>query len=189
MKTLKIIVYVMLLALIANFANAFGITSFYWEPDRPLSLLPGETRNVELQLQNMVGNEDITVSAEVLSGSEIAVITDPSNIYKVPAGHKDVYINLKVTMPENYKPGQKTTVTVSIKDVAEGEGGMMDFGTAVTTSFPVIQGQSSVALEIQKSPAEKKSIVPYLVLAALLAAAVVTATLFVNRSKFSNKKK
>ena len=164
MKAIKIIMYALLLTIIANFVSAFGITSFYWEPDRSLSLLPGETRNVELQLQNMVGSEDITVSAEVTEGKEIAVILDTSNIYKVSAGHKDVYINLKITMPENYLPGQKTTVTVSVKDVGEGEGGMMDFGTAVLTSFPVVQGQSSVPVEIQKSTVKEKSMVLYFVL-------------------------
>ena len=80
MKAIKIIMYALLLTIIANFVSAFGITSFYWEPDRSLSLLPGETRNVELQLQNMVGSEDITVSAEVTEGKEIAVILDTSNI-------------------------------------------------------------------------------------------------------------
>ena len=193
MKAIKIIMYALLLTIIANFVSAFGITSFYWEPDRSLSLLPGETRNVELQLQNMVGSEDITVSAEVTEGKEIAVILDTSNIYKVSAGHKDVYINLKITMPENYLPGQKTTVTVSVKDVGEGEGGMMDFGTAVLTSFPVVQGQSSVPVEIQKSTVKEKSMVLYFVLPIALISIVAIAVimLFVKRRKkpFSTNKK
>lgn len=191
MKAIKIIMYVMLLVLIANFVSAFGITSFYWDPDRPLSLLPGESRDVELQLQNMVGTEDITVKAEIQEGNEIAVITDASNIYNVPAGRKDVYIHLKVTMPEDYQQGQKSTITISVKDVGEGEGGMMDFGTAVSTSFPVIQGQSSAPVEIQKSPAEKKSMVPYVVSGVLLLVLVIVVVFSVRRKKPSsgNKKK
>ena len=96
-------------------------------------------------------------------------------------------------MPENYLPGQKTTVTVSVKDVGEGEGGMMDFGTAVLTSFPVVQGQSSVPVEIQKSTVKEKSMVLYFVLPIALISIVAIAVimLFVKRRKkpFSTNKK
>ena len=40
---------------------------------------PGETKDVYLLLQNMVGGSDRDIRAEMISGNEIAVITERFN--------------------------------------------------------------------------------------------------------------
>ena len=87
--------------LAAHFVSAFGVTSFYYE-GRPLVMMPGESRNISLILQNMVGNDDMKATAEITEGREIAVILDGLDgeaEYLVPLGVKDVQVNIKVRMP------------------------------------------------------------------------------------------
>ena len=76
------------LAFLAAGVLAMGVSSPYWDQN-PLNLYPGQTENVQLNLQNMVGSDDVTISASITKGSEIASITDASTVYSVPAGTKD----------------------------------------------------------------------------------------------------
>ena len=72
---LLVVLMVCSLACLTN-VSAFGITSPYWQ-ERPLEVVPGETVDVYLELQNMLGEEDITVVAE---GNFIQVLVNDAAI-------------------------------------------------------------------------------------------------------------
>ena len=125
----------LLVALVYN-VNAFGISSPYWS-DNPLYVSPGETKDVVMSLQNMVGGGDTSVTAEVNSGKNILTITDKNKIYNVPFGSSNVPIHLRITVPADAKPKQEWQVGVSFKTIAPNTGGV-SIGTGVDEGFKVI---------------------------------------------------
>ena len=132
----KIILSIILLITLVYNVSAFGISSPYWD-ENPLYVNPGESKEVVMVLQNMVGNEDITAIAELNSGKEIATLLDKSTTYNIPLGNSNVPISLLIKVPENAKPGQEWQVGVSVKTVAPDTGGV-SIGTGVSKGFKVI---------------------------------------------------
>ena len=80
--------------------TAFGATCPYWS-ENPLTISPGEEKEISCILQNMLGGKDIKLKAEITSGLEIATLTDSNTEYIVPFGREDIKVNLKVKIPEN----------------------------------------------------------------------------------------
>ena len=52
-------------------ANAFGVSSPYWQGN-PVIMYPGETKIVNLNLQNNIGEDDVFVKVSILEGQDIA---------------------------------------------------------------------------------------------------------------------
>lgn len=180
----KIITLALALVLAASFVSAFAISAFYWEPDRPLSMKPGETKDVYLLLQNMVGGSDMDIRAEMISGNEIAVITDASTDYSVPFGRKDVPINIRVSIPETDEVGKEYVITVSVRNLEKAEGGMLQLGTAVESTIPVVVSSSeSAPMEPAPTQPEKTSFVPFLIAIAVLAVIILVAVLARRKKK------
>lgn len=130
-----IILFLFVLLLLSFNVNAFGVSSPYWD-ENPLLMRAGETRDVVMSLQNMVGGEDVTVNAELDSGKEIAVLTDTDTIYKVPIGNSNTPIKLKITIPEDAKPGQEWQVGLSFKTNAPNTGGV-GISSGISKGFKV----------------------------------------------------
>ncbi len=116
--------------------SAFGITSMYWK-ERPLELKPGEIRDVTLELQNMVGTDAITLEGKMVSGGDIAKITDENLTYYVPAGSKDVLVHLTITVPGDAPLGTEYNIGVSFLEVTRGGQGVA-MGSEIEKYFPVI---------------------------------------------------
>jgi len=134
----KIFLFLIVLVACISLVNAFGIYSPYKE-DNPLRIAPGETTNVSIGLQNMppVGNDSITLRAEITNGTEIATLTDASNEYTVPLGSYGG-VNIKVTIPSTDPIGKTYTVSVSLTTITPGQSGSVAIGQSVENSFPVI---------------------------------------------------
>ena len=167
MKTKDLILSIvpLLLLLLSFNVYAFGVTAFYWN-EKPLYLNPGESREIQaFGLQNMVGGEDTTISVEQISGSEIAEITDKSLNYKVPYGSKDVYINMRVTIPPDAKIGQVYSVGLRFKESAsEKEGASVQTVGGMTNSIEVVVGEriatSKIITEAPKEPIKEEQPTP-----------------------------
>ena len=158
MKLKKGVMILSFLLLIIPIVNGFGITSMYWDTN-PLVLEPGQTIDVFLLLQNMVGDSDITLRAEMVEGSDIAKIIDSNLDYLVPFGSKDVRVNIRITIPEDIPLDNEQIVTVSFKNIVPNEARVMQLTSAITKSIPVkIVGSG----EGTKTPAEPtiKVVVP-----------------------------
>ncbi len=167
--------------------SAFGATPPYWN-DRPLILSPGEEKIVPIILQNMVGNEDIILKTEILSGKEIASFIDSNeNQYTVPLGKKDVRANLKIQIPKTAKKGDKYQVALTFKNVPKDKEKMLQLTNAVTASFPVIIEASSQ--EFQESPKQSKnkpilfSIILVILIAIILVIVMLILIIRNNKSK------
>ena len=117
---------------------SLGVTTPYWDT-KPLNMVPGQSIEVELLLQNMVGGEDITLVGSVTQGADIATITDAHKEYKVPFGEKNVPVRVRVTLPASARVGDAPRIVgVSFKEVTQGGGNMLQLGTGVGSTFPVV---------------------------------------------------
>ena len=134
MKT-KILTCALLGVFLISLVSALGVSSPYWG-DNPLQLHKGESRVVDLNLQNMVGDEDITLQATITQGSEIASLSG-DNTYSVKAGTSDTIVPLTVRLPGKYEQ-DSTHVEVEFRTVSSGEGGTVAFGTGMVVGFQVV---------------------------------------------------
>lgn len=117
---------------------AAGVTSPYWD-QRPLTMYPGEIKEIEYGLQNMVGDEDLTFKAEIISGKEFANIIDEKNIYIVPAGTKDIKVKVRIIVPQSKLIGEKYDIGLGVTQVqSEQEAGQFRLGSAFETHFDLM---------------------------------------------------
>ncbi len=171
---------------------ASGVTTYYYDgssegdPGNPLYVSPGEEIDIQLELQNMVGNENVVMLGEIIEGSDIARIIDPSTKYRVPLGKKDVKVNIRVSMQEDAVIGSKRYIAVSFKEIVEGEGKMMDLATGVITKIPVVVRGKTEEI-IQEQPQQQRLFVkpeevsPVVVLLALTLSLVAVVLYFMLR--------
>jgi len=137
-KNIIIGIGIMVALLMVPFVSAFGVSTPHWDGN-PLGIRPGDTTDLVLTLQNMVGNEDMTLRAVLVEGSEIAQIVDSNTDYFVPYGSKDVEVHLKVSIPANAQLGDDYGIGVSFTQVASAEDGrMVQVSGSVQTYVPVL---------------------------------------------------
>lgn len=134
----KKIALVMCLVLMIPLVQAFGVTSSYWDTN-PLTLHAGEEKVVELELQNMVGGEDLTLLAKITEGADIATILGESTKFIVPFGSKDVRAKILIKLPADVFPGETRDVAVSFTQVTDqDEGKMIQMVSGVGKKIPVV---------------------------------------------------
>ena len=166
-----------------SLVTAFGVTTHYWLPDKPLALYPGETKDVSLVLQNMVGDEDLTLKAQITEGNEIAELVNPDTEYFVPFGSKDVGVTIRVSIPEDITLESEYNIAVTFKEIIEQEGGMLEMSGSVGANIPVIiKSYSEVTGE---TPLVSTSFLYVLVIVVILAAIIFFVTF--KKKKLNNK--
>ncbi|MBA3064798.1 hypothetical protein FP803_05150 [Candidatus Woesearchaeota archaeon] len=144
--------FLIALLLLSPLVSAFGVTAPYWDGN-PLIMYPGQTKDFALILQNMVGNEDMVLKAELVSGAEIAALVDEKLEYLVPLGRKDIEVNLRVEIPEDAPLDKEYTIGVSFKQILEDEGKMVQMAGEVGKNIPVIvKSESEVLPEEEETP-------------------------------------
>lgn len=131
---IKSIMFFVLLVLLISIVNisAFGVGCAYTN-ENPLKLFPGESSDVLISLQN---NEEISLKASILVGSDIAIL-DASDVYNVPA-NGSIDVKLNVNVPASASIGQEYVITVNFLQVSEIQGGTVGFNTAMEKSFKVL---------------------------------------------------
>ena len=127
----KIISIILLLTLISTI-SAFGVSSPYWQGN-PLIIEKGETRIINLNLQNMV-EEDIIVKAEIIQGEDIALLSQ--DIFIIKAKTYDTIIPLEITIPQDAFSENKT-IKINFKKISENNSGIV-MGTGMSVYFDVI---------------------------------------------------
>jgi len=121
--------------LMISLVSAAGVSSPYWK-NNPLVMAKGETKTINLNLQNMVGNNDIVFNAELVKGSDITSLSKTS--YAVQAGTSDTYLPLKVTLPKDIKDGETKTIRVEFTTSSDKETGGVGLTTGFVVEFNVI---------------------------------------------------
>ena len=115
-QQIKIGIGILIIVILSSLASGFGVSSSYWK-ENPLLMYPGETKDVALLLQNLVGDKDMIINVELVEGKEIATLLDKSNEYKIPLGKKDVPINIRIKIPENTDLDENIGVGVLISTI------------------------------------------------------------------------
>jgi len=141
--------------LFSSFVSSAGVSSPYWDKDgegneNPLILSPGETKEFQFILQNAGSDQDLTFTASVTLGGEIAKIVDPEDRYLVSSGKTDVSVKMRVHVPKDALPGREYKVRVDFLSTPVAEPGQFQFASGYGTSFTV-----KVTESLPKS--EKKS--------------------------------
>ena len=174
----KTIILAVLFILLIPSSIAFGATPPYWK-DRPLTISPGEEKIVPIVLQNMIGERDVILKAEIISGKEIAEILD-SKEYLVPLGRNDIKLNIKIKIPEKTKK-DKYIVSISFTEIPKDEGKMLQIAGSTLVSFPVLMQNPQEKRQISKSQS------PFLLI--LIITTLITLILIVALSIYLVKKR
>ncbi len=179
-KTGILSIAVLLVILMSSLTMAFGVAIPYWDSPEwyPLKLAPGESKIVELTLQN-TGEEDMTVQATLTS--DIAKLDDPSNEYSVPSGEVNKIVSIEVKVPKDVEIGTRYKVYSTFKQVSSGEGGMIEMAGALTINFPVeVVGEEESEIF---DPSKQKPILQWIVLGVLLIGIIVIAIIIKKRKE------
>jgi len=139
MNTQKLYLVLLLSLALAYSSLAFGVTSPYWDT-KPLGLHPGESADVQLLLQNMIGDKDITLIGGVTEGAELATLINENTKYVIPFGTKDLPVMVRISVPEDAEVGKQHNVKVSFTQVAgnDAEGKMIQMKAGVGAIIPVV---------------------------------------------------
>ena len=183
-KTGILSIAVLLVILMSSQIMAFGIAIPYWDSPEwyPLKLAPGESKIVELTLQN-TGEEDMMVQASI--ESDIATLDDEKTEYSVPSGEINEIVSIKVEVPKDVEVGTRYKVYSSFHQISTGEGGMIAMTGAFTINFPVeVVGEEES--ELFDPLSKQKPILPWIVLGALLIGMIAIAIV---KNKKKEKKK
>ena len=141
------LIFLMIVALAFKVSATVGVTSFYYE-NNPLIVNPGEVKDIMFTLQNHGGDADAVVRVELAAGSEIAELTDENLEYNVPLDSDGIPVPMRITIPENAKPGDQWSVgaSFSIKYKPKGAGSVQlsstyfkDFKVIVKEPSPTTQ--------------------------------------------------
>ncbi len=172
----NIILICILTILLATSVSAFGVTSFYYK-EHPLILNPGQIKDVQLLLQNEKTSQPVTIQAEL--NSDIAQITGRTQ-WDLKSGEIDVPIDVKVTIPETAQIGDEYSVGLRFTTIAEPGSKMLEFGTEITKSFPIVIGK-----KIEEPKKTLSDIIPFESLGgiAILLVLIVLAFVFYKKKK------
>ncbi len=125
-----------LMAVMAGSALGFGVTSPVWDTN-PLVISPGQSTEITLSLQNMVGGNDFSFQARIDEGADLAAILDDDLLFDVPFGSDNVPVKVLITIPSD-TPHQKTAVGINFLSVTKQESGkMIQLGGGVKTVLPI----------------------------------------------------
>ena len=128
-KIISIIIGLILISTISG----FGISSPYWEGN-PLTMKPGETKIIDLNLQNMVGDEDVTVKAEIIQGEDIVYLKQDT--FFIKAQTSNTLVPLEITIPNSIKDSDKS-IKIDFKRVSSEAQGVT-IGTGMSIYFDIV---------------------------------------------------
>lgn len=158
--------------LIAN-VLAFAISSEYWE-ENPIIMSPGETKQIQLILQNMAGTEDLEAQGIITQGQNIARIIG-KDIYQIPVGQKTI-VNIEINIPKDTEATNEKII-LSFKTKSE-ETENFGLGASIEREIPII-------IEMTKGN-QQKTAIPYILTGVLL---IIIIMLLIPRFKKKKKRK
>ena len=164
--------------LLINSVSGFAVSSQYWK-EKPVMLYPGTITEIHVALQNAGGEEAITVTGTIIEGSEIATLSDPSNIYTVPVGER-VNVNITFDVPEDTEIPSNYSIILSFVASA-GEAETLGLGSGIQKVIPVFIVKEPIKqIELKSSPWS------YIILA-LIVILIVVITIVLKKKKKKEK--
>ena len=135
MKIKKLPLVLMFIFLLFGIVSAFGVSSPYWE-DAPLTMSAGEKKIINLNLQNMVGEDIANVKLEIITGEDIVKLDQ--EIYTIDT-QSSIDAPIKIFLPRSAVDGDIYEVKIETKTINSADSGqMIEMGVGSITSFNVI---------------------------------------------------
>ena len=153
MKNKRIISIFVFLLIITPIVYSFGLTTPFFGD---IEMYKNDKRVITFMMQNMVGEQDLDVKAELLAGNEIARVIEQGKIIKVPYGRNDVPINVELITPEN--PKKEYQIAFIVRTLPSPERRTVQLATGLEKRFKVVvsegtrPGTSSVQIETVPQP-------------------------------------
>ena len=152
MKINMIISSVIILFLFSACVNAFGVSTVN-SVTIPLDAYPGQETSTDIRISNEEAN-NITVRARIISGADIANITNPQEAYTILPSDGDINknryrIQIKVVIPENATIGKQYSLQINVEQVNIVGDDMITMGYGITRIIPVNIINRPVSLDRQ----------------------------------------
>ena len=173
-------IFVALLLLMSGSVFAFAVSSTYYR-EYPLYVQPGETKEIQMTLQNLASSDNVEVLGQISSGSEVIRFADRSDKYLIPGEGKTV-VNMVVSVPQEAKPNDSYTVTVIFTTLATSESGQFGLASSIGKRFDVVVSE----LELEEKAPIRGEIIFLIV--ALAVIALVVVVLVAKKAKKGKKK-
>ena len=186
MKKLIYLAFIVYSILLVSFVSSVGVASPVWQGN-PLRISPGETKTVNLELQNMVGDEDVTIKAVLKKGFEIASTKEKE--YFVKAGTKDTLVPVVVSIPDDIQVDTTYQVIVSFLTVTSGSSGGVALGTGIDTTFDVLVVELQPIALAPEKPEKLRSEIFSIIAAVIILTAIILIVWFFSRIKKHKKRK
>ncbi|MCR4284955.1 MAG: hypothetical protein NUV97_02825 [archaeon] len=186
MKKENLIIISIFFILAISLVNAAGVAKPYWD-EHPLKMFPGETKIINLTLQNMIGEKNLSFIAEVVSdGGGIVKLVQNNLTYFVPLGRYDIGVPIEISVPKEIVYGDTRQIEVSFTQVAGPGGGMVDIVGKLTVKFPIeIVNEENSSLYIPPKELEKKEtpVWIWIIAAAIILIALIILIIWLIRRK------
>jgi len=182
-------IFVAFLILSTPNVSAFALSTPHWDTN-PLPLTPGESRIVEITLQNKApaDSDDIIVEVSLSSKDSVAIISTGETTYDIPYGTA-TELGLLITIPESAEIGDEYDVRVSAKSsTKDAINSGVGMNIAAVVSFPVIIVEKTDYQEISAEVVMEEKESP-LSLTVALTLLVILIILIVIITKVKGKKK
>lgn len=137
-----------------SYVQAFGVTAPYWK-ENPLTMAPGETKEVTFTLQNMVGDEDMQATVDLISDKRYVELLGETE-YDVPAKTKDIPVTVKISIPQEISIGTSFPLRIAFRSAAKGTTQQIQLGTGIEKTFDVFVGQGQAVQEVEAPVTPKK---------------------------------
>lgn len=172
----KIITGIIVMFFFIGLGSAFSVSAPYMENKELILPLGENLKALEFVLQNSGATANVNIRVRILEGSEIAKITDLSNIYTVVPGDK-VPVHIEIKIPEQAQIGDSYHVKLGFSTETGEQGGIFGFGVEIEQNFDVITGEA-----IQTPKEGKSSWLTYLILG-IIALVIIMAIVLKKKKK------
>ncbi len=162
------ILIISVLILSISFVSAVAIGLPYWEGN-PFVISPGQTGTVNLIIQNMVGEGDITIKAEIVQENEIASLEEDE--YFIPIS-KDAQVPIKITIPSNATLNTTYKVKVSFKTITPSSEGGVTMGIGIVSTFDVLVKEG-----VKEQPKEKLGTKTWIIIGIIILIIIIAIVL------------
>lgn len=158
--------------------NAFAVSSAYGN-ENPITLYPGEAKDIQLKLMTALGEDNLIINAELINDEGIASLTDSNLEYKVNAG-EIVPVNLRISVNKSAKVGEEHNILIKFSDITPSEGeGSVSFKGSSTISLKVSVAQP----ELKETKEGTGIFFIFLFLLSMLIIAIIIVTWLVARNR------
>jgi len=130
-----ILMSLVVFSLSAAMVSAYALGTPYGK-GAPLEMYSGESKDITLDLQNLVGGDDYSFVIEMTSEEDVAILVDAEHTLRV-GERVDVLLNVRI--PKDAEIGKIYSVNLIVKPTpVANEGQVIAVGSSIKQSFDVV---------------------------------------------------